>query len=63
MEAFIIRIYRREEGPDSPLAGVVELVGKGTQEAFHTLEELGDLLGIQPGPSGDEERPNRTPVR
>jgi hypothetical protein len=41
---FIIRIYRYEGSISRPVVGVVERVGKKGKQAFHTYDELWEIL-------------------
>jgi hypothetical protein len=41
---FIVRIYRYEGSPSRPVVGVVEQVGEKGKQAFHTYDELWEIL-------------------
>lgn len=46
MDSYIVRIYRRDEGKNIPMHGLVEMVGAVGQEAFGTKEELWNILSF-----------------
>ncbi len=51
MENYIVRIYRRDQGPES-MTGIVEQVGMERQQVFHSVNDLIDILtGDQNGNS------------
>jgi hypothetical protein len=41
---YVVRIYRSEKGNRHPLVGVVEEVGVEGRRAFHTYDELWEIL-------------------
>ena len=57
MESYIIRIYRRDEQGNSPLRGLVEMVGAVGQDAFGTKEELWNILSFVKRPGSREKKP------
>jgi hypothetical protein len=58
-ECYVIRIYRRSEGPPAEPVGLVERVDDGRQTAFHGFEELKRALS-RDGPQPRRERRSRT---
>lgn len=44
MNSYLVRIYRKAEDNPRMLIGVVEEVGKKEKKAFHSLNELWDIL-------------------
>jgi hypothetical protein len=42
MESFIVRIYQRSSAEN--VIGTVELVGKGCEKTFHSMNELISIL-------------------
>ena len=57
MESYIIRIYRRDEQGNSPLRGLVEMVGAVGQDAFGTKEELWNILSYAKKPGRRGRKP------
>ena len=41
---YIVRIYRRDRNNPQNLVGIVEIVERGEEQAFHNFEELWMIL-------------------
>ena len=44
MDSYLVRIYRKADNNPRMLVGVVEEVGLKEKKAFHTLDELWNIL-------------------
>ncbi len=48
MDSYIIRIYRRDIDKPEAVLGVLEKTRDGTQQPFHSRDELWNLLAEDP---------------
>lgn len=48
MENYIVRIYRRDPSDPDAIIGTVECVETQTQQPFHGIRKLGNLLSRTP---------------
>lgn len=63
-ERYIVHIYRREGfGESSRVAGLVEKVGNGSQQAFSSGVELWALLNAKARSSRSSTRLSRKPAK
>ncbi len=50
MDAYVIKIYRRNKDDPHALVGQIENVDKGHKHAFHNTQELLNLLNLPSAP-------------
>ena len=60
METYILRIYRGPDASRNSIVGLVTEASSNVEQAFHSFEELKDILLEMTGKMNfDEKKPNK----